>query len=181
MERVTGRLIHPASGRTYHEKTRPPMHEGRDDVTGEPLTRRKDDNAETLRKRLDAFQRQTSPVISTLPPQTPCPARVLGYVRHSVPAVPPRLPVLSCRAARLAGPDRTICLSCRRTCSHAGHADLPLFRCSAEADTKSGVPRKRGPAAQNPADVLAGCCMHSLPRCGARRLRWWTTTPRRAR
>jgi len=63
MERVTGRLIHPASGRTYHEKTSPPKHEGRDDVTGEPLIRRKDDNAETLRKRLAAFQQQTTPVI----------------------------------------------------------------------------------------------------------------------
>ena len=68
MERVTGRLIHPASGRTYHEKSSPPVHEGRDDVTGEPLVRRKDDNAETLRKRLDAFQRQTSPVRRAPPP-----------------------------------------------------------------------------------------------------------------
>ena len=100
MERVTGRLIHPASGRTYHEKTRPPKHEGRDDVTGEPLTRRKDDNAETLRKRLDAFQRQTSPVIYPLASISPCPARVLSYMRHSVPAVPsPRL----CPGARLHG------------------------------------------------------------------------------
>lgn len=63
MDRVTGRLVHPASGRSYHEKTSPPKRPGVDDVTGEPLIRRKDDNAETLRSRLDSFQRQTSPVI----------------------------------------------------------------------------------------------------------------------
>lgn len=62
MERVTGRLVHPASGRSYHEKTAPPKQPGADDVTGEPLIRRKDDNAETLRKRLSAFSQQTSPV-----------------------------------------------------------------------------------------------------------------------
>lgn len=55
VERVTGRLIHPASGRSYHEKFAPPKVAGVDDITGEPLIRRKDDNAETLKKRLAAF------------------------------------------------------------------------------------------------------------------------------
>ncbi len=59
---MTGRLIHPASGRSYHEKFAPPKTPGKDDVTGEPLIRRKDDNAETLKARLAAFHSQTSPV-----------------------------------------------------------------------------------------------------------------------
>ena len=62
VERVTGRLIHPASGRSYHEKFAPPRVAGKDDVTGEPLIRRKDDNADTLKARLEAFHSQTKPV-----------------------------------------------------------------------------------------------------------------------
>jgi adenylate kinase len=63
MDRITGRLVHPASGRSYHEKTHPPKTPGKDDVTGEPLIRRKDDTAETLRKRLASFSQQTTPVV----------------------------------------------------------------------------------------------------------------------
>ena len=59
---MTGRLIHPASGRSYHDKFAPPKVSGKDDVTGEPLIRRKDDNAETLKARLSAFHSQTKPV-----------------------------------------------------------------------------------------------------------------------
>ena len=67
VERVTGRLVHPASGRSYHEKFAPPKTPGVDDVTGEPLVKRKDDNAETLKARLATFHKQTSPVRSSLP------------------------------------------------------------------------------------------------------------------
>jgi len=63
VERICGRLIHAASGRSYHEKFHPPKVAGKDDVTGEPLTRRKDDNAETLKSRLTAFHNQTKPVV----------------------------------------------------------------------------------------------------------------------
>eukprot|EP01024_Parvocaulis_polyphysoides_P068486 TRINITY_DN83561_c0_g1_i2.p1 TRINITY_DN83561_c0_g1~~TRINITY_DN83561_c0_g1_i2.p1 ORF type:complete len:244 (+),score=37.35 TRINITY_DN83561_c0_g1_i2:502-1233(+) len=63
VERVSGRWIHPASGRSYHEKFHPPQKPGVDDITGDPLIRRKDDNAETLKKRLQAFRSQTAPVI----------------------------------------------------------------------------------------------------------------------
>jgi len=63
VERVTGRWIHAASGRSYHEKFAPPKVPGVDDVTGEPLMRRKDDNAETLKSRLAAFHQSTTPVI----------------------------------------------------------------------------------------------------------------------
>eukprot|EP00850_Spirogloea_muscicola_P009266 SM000051S17626 [mRNA] locus=s51:623924:625693:- [translate_table: standard] len=62
-ERITGRWIHAPSGRSYHTKFAPPKVPGKDDVTGEPLTQRKDDNAETLRSRLAAFHSQTEPVI----------------------------------------------------------------------------------------------------------------------
>ncbi|KAF5840551.1 adenylate kinase-domain-containing protein [Dunaliella salina] len=63
VDRVVGRLIHQGSGRSYHEKFAPPKVPGIDDVTGEPLIKRKDDNAETLKARLEAFDKQTAPVI----------------------------------------------------------------------------------------------------------------------
>ena len=62
IRRICGRLVHPPSGRTYHEEFQPPKIAGKDDVTGEPLIRRSDDNEETLRKRLVAFHEQTKPV-----------------------------------------------------------------------------------------------------------------------
>jgi adenylate kinase len=62
-ERITGRWIHQASGRSYHSKFAPPKVAGRDDVTGEPLIQRKDDTVEVLTKRLASFHEQTTPVI----------------------------------------------------------------------------------------------------------------------
>jgi adenylate kinase len=62
-ERITGRWIHPASGRSYHNKFAPPQVPGKDDITGEPLIQRKDDTADVLKSRLDSFHRQTTPVI----------------------------------------------------------------------------------------------------------------------
>ncbi|KAL9420721.1 hypothetical protein AB3S75_038319 [Citrus x aurantiifolia] len=62
-ERITGRWIHPASGRSYHTKFAPPKVHGFDDVTGEPLIQRKDDTAQVLKSRLEAFHKQTEPVI----------------------------------------------------------------------------------------------------------------------
>ena len=64
VERITGRWVHPASGRSYHEKFAPPKVAGVDDVTGEPLVKRKDDNAETLKRRLAEFHASTAPVIA---------------------------------------------------------------------------------------------------------------------
>ncbi|KAJ5765535.1 hypothetical protein N7520_005094 [Penicillium odoratum] len=60
--RITGRLVHPASGRSYHKIFNPPKADMKDDVTGEPLIQRSDDNAETLTKRLATYHAQTSPV-----------------------------------------------------------------------------------------------------------------------
>lgn len=63
VSRVTGRLIHPASGRSYHKTFNPPREAMKDDVTGEPLIQRSDDNADTLKKRLVTYHQQTAPVV----------------------------------------------------------------------------------------------------------------------
>ncbi|KAK7035853.1 adenylate kinase [Favolaschia claudopus] len=63
ISRITGRLIHPASGRTYHREFHPPKKSMVDDITGEPLIQRSDDNVDTLTKRLKAFHSQTGPVV----------------------------------------------------------------------------------------------------------------------
>lgn len=62
--RITGRLVHPASGRSYHQTFNPPKKSMTDDVTGEPLIQRSDDNAEALKKRLESYHKQTTPVVS---------------------------------------------------------------------------------------------------------------------
>lgn len=61
--RMGGRRVHPASGRTYHEKFNPPRVAGRDDVTGDPLVLREDDKEATVRKRLEVYKAQTRPLI----------------------------------------------------------------------------------------------------------------------
>lgn len=62
IERLTGRRIHPASGRIYHILHQPPKVADHDDETGEPLIQRKDDSEETVRKRLAVYHDQTSPL-----------------------------------------------------------------------------------------------------------------------
>jgi adenylate kinase len=62
-ERVVGRWIHKASGRSYHTKFNPPKVEGIDDVTGEPLMHRSDDTAETVTTRMASYDKDTSPVL----------------------------------------------------------------------------------------------------------------------
>lgn len=64
VSRITGRLVHPASGRSYHRVFNPPKEEMKDDVTGEPLVQRSDDNADALKKRLVTYHAQTAPVVS---------------------------------------------------------------------------------------------------------------------
>jgi len=63
IERMSGRRSHPASGRTYHVKFNPPKVQGVDDVTGEPLVQRADDQEETVKKRLDVYSAQTRPLV----------------------------------------------------------------------------------------------------------------------
>jgi adenylate kinase len=59
VERMTGRRTHQPSGRVYHVKFNPPKNEGVDDVTGEPLIQRDDDQEETVKKRLAVYHNQT--------------------------------------------------------------------------------------------------------------------------
>ena len=63
IERMSGRRAHLPSGRTYHVKYNPPRVEGRDDVTGEPLVQRDDDQEDTVRKRLAVYHQQTRPLV----------------------------------------------------------------------------------------------------------------------
>lgn len=64
VERMSGRRSHPSSGRTYHVKFNPPSVEGMDDLTGEPLVQRADDQEETVKKRLDIYSAQTRPLVN---------------------------------------------------------------------------------------------------------------------
>jgi adenylate kinase len=63
IDRMSGRRVHPASGRTYHVTFNPPKVEGKDDVTGEDLIQRDDDKEETVRKRLQVYNDQTRPLV----------------------------------------------------------------------------------------------------------------------
>lgn len=63
IERMSGRRVHAASGRTYHVKFNPPKVAGKDDVTGEDLIQRDDDKEETVRKRLAVYASQTRPLV----------------------------------------------------------------------------------------------------------------------
>uniref|UniRef100_A0A2P2HYI5 Adenylate kinase n=2 Tax=Hirondellea gigas TaxID=1518452 RepID=A0A2P2HYI5_9CRUS len=62
IRRITGRLFHIPSGRSYHEEFYPPKSPMKDDITGEPLVRRSDDTPESLKKRLDTYHEQTEPL-----------------------------------------------------------------------------------------------------------------------
>ena len=63
IERMSGRRVHVASGRTYHVRFNPPRIAGKDDVTGEDLIQRDDDREETVRKRLEVYQAQTRQLV----------------------------------------------------------------------------------------------------------------------
>jgi len=63
IERMSGRRVHVASGRTYHVRFNPPKAEGRDDVTGDPLIQREDDREDTVRKRLEVYHAQTRALV----------------------------------------------------------------------------------------------------------------------
>ncbi len=64
IKRMSGRRVHLASGRTYHVLYNPPKEEGKDDVTGEPLIQRDDDQEETVKARLKIYHDQTEPLIA---------------------------------------------------------------------------------------------------------------------
>ena len=64
VKRMAGRRVHSGSGRTYHIVYNPPKVEGKDDVTGDDLSIRPDDEEATVRKRLDIYHAQTAPLIA---------------------------------------------------------------------------------------------------------------------
>jgi len=64
LRRMSGRRVHPASGRTYHIEFNPPQVPDRDDVTGEPLVQRPDDNEETVRRRIATYHSLTKPLVA---------------------------------------------------------------------------------------------------------------------
>ena len=63
IKRLSGRRVHPGSGRVYHIEFNPPQRPGKDDITGEALIQREDDKEETVRKRLQVYHEQTSPLV----------------------------------------------------------------------------------------------------------------------
>ena len=86
VQRMGGRRVHLASGRTYHVKFNPPKFPDRDDLTGEPLIQRDDDREATVRKRLEVYQSQTRPLIeyyvkwaATGDPRAPRHVRISGH------------------------------------------------------------------------------------------------------
>ncbi len=63
INRLSGRRVHPGSGRVYHVEYNPPLQKGLDDVTGEALIQREDDREETIRNRLSIYHDQTRPLV----------------------------------------------------------------------------------------------------------------------
>lgn len=63
VQRMSGRRVHPGSGRVYHVEHNPPKVEGKDDETGEDLVQREDDQEDTVRKRLEVYHEQTRPLV----------------------------------------------------------------------------------------------------------------------
>ena len=85
IERMSGRRVHQPSGRSYHLKFNPPQQAGKDDITGEDLIQRADDEEATVRKRLEVYQAQTRPLVDyyiswadTADAQAPRYARIAG-------------------------------------------------------------------------------------------------------
>ena len=64
VDRMSGRRVHPGSGRNYHLVYQPPKNEGVDDITGEPLIQREDDMPETVKHRLQVYQDETKPLVA---------------------------------------------------------------------------------------------------------------------
>jgi adenylate kinase len=63
VNRMSGRRVHPGSGRNYHVDYQPPITDGLDDVTGEPLIQREDDLPETVKRRLNIYHEETQPLV----------------------------------------------------------------------------------------------------------------------
>lgn len=79
IKRMSGRRVHPESGRTYHTEFQPPNVEGKDNETGQPLVQRDDDKEATVRRRLDVYHKQTTPLIHFYTKLANCPGQLLHY------------------------------------------------------------------------------------------------------
>jgi len=64
IKRLSGRRVHPGSGRIYHIDYSPPLRPDIDDESGEPLMQREDDHEDTVRKRLNVYHEQTRPLVN---------------------------------------------------------------------------------------------------------------------
>jgi adenylate kinase len=82
IKRLSGRRIHPASGRVYHLEYNPPQKDERDDLTGEPLIQRLDDQEDTIRKRLIVYHQQTEPLVNYYQKTDPTKKR---HMPHYIP------------------------------------------------------------------------------------------------
>ena len=85
IKRLSGRRVHPESGRVYHIEHNPPKIKDQDDITGEPLIQRLDDHEDTIRKRLSIYHKQTEPLVNYYiqaakedPMHAPLPIRIDG-------------------------------------------------------------------------------------------------------
>lgn len=85
INRITGRRIHQPSGRVYHVVHNPPLEEGLDNITKEPLMQRDDDKEETVRKRLSVYHQQTAPLIDFYKTISEQPDEKLHY--HLIPGL----------------------------------------------------------------------------------------------
>jgi len=80
VNRMSGRRVHPGSGRTYHVQFNPPRVPDRDDETGEPLIQRDDDREETVRNRLRVYHEQTAPLVEYYSTNTQDEGTVPAYI-----------------------------------------------------------------------------------------------------
>ena len=79
IKRLSGRRVHPGSGRVYQIEYNPPQRPGKDDVTGDALIQREDDKEETVKKRLQVYHEQTSPLVRFY--SNPDSRKARGYLR----------------------------------------------------------------------------------------------------
>lgn len=92
VRRLSGRRVHPGSGRTYHVEFDPPQVEGKDDVTGEALVTREDDQVDAVKNRLKVYRDQTAPLVDFYKNKgllididaSPSPDEVLNHTKESV-------------------------------------------------------------------------------------------------
>ena len=92
VRRLSGRRVHPGSGRTYHVEFDPPQVEGKDDVTGEALVTREDDQVDAVKNRLKVYRDQTAPLVDFYKKKellididaSPSPDEVLKHTKESV-------------------------------------------------------------------------------------------------